>query len=216
MPEAEEIQRRLAAQVTARNELGEVRLIAGVDISGQYGTGMARGAVVVLSYPEMEVVEVKVIEREPTFAYRPGLLSFREIPVIVAAWEKLTLDPDLILVDGQGLAHPRRFGLASHLGLLLDKPSIGCAKSRLTGTFEPPAKEVGSYSYLSDAGEVIGTVLRTRNSVKPIYVSIGHKMDLAGAAAWVLKCCRGYRIPEPTRLAHLAASGQLTETELTS
>ncbi len=214
IPEAEEIQRRLAAQVITRNELGEVRLIAGVDISGQYGRGMARGAVVVLSYPEMKTVEVKLVEREPTFVYRPGLLSFREIPVIAAAWEKLSLEPDLVLVDGQGLAHPRRFGLASHLGLLLDKPAIGCAKSRLIGTFDPLAKEASSFAYLEDHGEVIGAVLRTRAGSKPIYVSIGHKMDLAGAISWALKCCRGYRVPEPTRLAHLAASGRLRETSL--
>lgn len=208
IPEAEEIQRQLAPRVITRNELGKVRLIAGVDISGQYGRGVARGAVVVLSYPEMKIVEEKVAEIEVTFAYRPGLLSFREAPVILAAWEKVTLEPDLVLVDGQGIAHPRRFGLASHLGLLLDKPAIGCAKSRLIGTCDNPAREAGRFTHLEDGGEIIGAALRTRDGVQPIYISIGHKIDLAGAITWTLKCCRGYRIPEPTRLAHLAASGQ--------
>jgi deoxyribonuclease V len=212
--QAEEIQRKLASQVITSNKSGEVRLVAGVDISGEYGQGKARGAVVVLSYPELKPVEVKVAEIKPAFVYRPGFLSFRESPVILAALEKLESEPDLIMVDGQGLAHPRRLGIASHLGLLLDRPAIGCAKSILLGTCQPPAAEVGSFSYLEDRGEVIGAALRTRDGAQPVYVSIGHRIDLTGAIAWTLKCCRGYRLPEPTRLAHLAAAGQLKEIEL--
>ena len=134
---------------------------------------------------------------------------FRELPVILSACEKLNINPDLILVDGQGIAHPRRFGLASHLGLFLDTPTIGCAKSLLCGSHAAPGDEAGNYEEITDSGENIGVVLRTKNRVKPVYVSIGHKVDLATAIHWVLKCCRGYRLPEPTRMAHQAAGGNL-------
>jgi deoxyribonuclease V len=130
-------------------------------------------------------------------------------PLILDACEKLCNTPDIILVDGQGIAHPRRLGLASHLGLFLDTPTIGCAKSILCGRHEPVGDSVGSHAELVDNGEIIGAALRTRVGVKPIYVSIGHKIDLASALYWVAKCCRGYRLPEPTRLAHFAAGGKL-------
>jgi deoxyribonuclease V len=152
---------------------------------------------------------MKVVERKVTLPYIPGLLSFREAPLIVAACEELSNVPDLILVDGQGIAHPRRLGLASHLGLFLDVPTVGCAKSRLCGKHKPVGEKVGSYTELVDNGDVIGAVLRTKVGVKPIYVSIGHKISLSSARKWVLNCCRGYRLPEPTRLAHLAAGGNL-------
>jgi deoxyribonuclease V len=139
----------------------------------------------------------------------PGLLTFREAPLILAAFEKLKVAPDLVIVDGQGIAHPRRIGLASHLGLCLGLPTIGCAKSRLCGEHEMPGFEAGSYAELRDNGEVIGVVLRTRAGVKPVYVSIGHLIDLPSAVRTVLDCCRGYRLPEPTRLAHQAAGGNL-------
>jgi len=139
----------------------------------------------------------------------PGLLSFREAPLVIAACEELEHDPDLIMVDGQGIAHPRRFGIASHLGLLWGKPTIGCAKSRLCGQHKSPPPEAGSYAELLDNGEVIGAVLRTKLGAQPLYISIGHKVDLKAAILWVLKCCRGQRLPEPTRLAHLAASDRL-------
>ena len=135
----------------------------------------------------------------------PGLLSFRELPLALEAFEKLVATPDLILVDGQGLAHPRRLGLASHLGLLLDTPTIGCAKSRLCGNCEEPDSASDSRTDLMDNGEVIGAVLRTKTAVKPVYVSIGHRVDLEAAVHWVLACCRGYRIPEPLRAAHRLA-----------
>jgi deoxyribonuclease V len=156
------------------------------------------------------MVEVKVVEGKITFPYIPGLLSFRESPLILAACEKISNVPDLILIDGQGIAHPRRLGLASHVGLFLDLPTIGCAKSILCGQHRLVGEEAGSHAELLDNRELIGAALRTKSGVRPIYVSVGHKIDLASALQWVIKCCRGYRIPEPTRLAHLAAGGMLT------
>lgn len=208
--QALDIQRRLAAQVSRSNEVGVPRFIAGVDISVDKGQGVATGAVVVLKYPELGVLETKVVNDKLNFPYIPGLLSFREAPLILATCQKLTVAPDLILVDGQGIAHPRRMGLASHIGLWLNSPTIGCAKSLLCGTHQVPGTEPGSYAEVVDHGEIIGAVLRTKLGTKPIYVSIGHKIDLPTAIHWVMECCGGYRIPEPTRLAHLAAGGNLS------
>jgi deoxyribonuclease V len=207
--QALELQLRLASQVSRRNEVISPRYIAGVDISVDRERGMGRGAVVVLSYPELEIAEVQTVEDRIDFPYVPGLLSFREAPITLAACEKLEIAPDLILVDGQGIAHPRRLGLASHLGLFLDTPTIGCAKSRLCGSHFAPGQEAGSHAELLDKEEVIGAALRTKDGVNPIYVSIGHKVDLESAIHWAIQCCRGYRLPEPTRLAHLAAGGNL-------
>ena len=209
LAEAKRIQLSLAGKVVVSNEGVEPRLIAGVDVSGPNSRDVAKGAVVVLGYPELNIVEVQVAEDKVTFPYIPGLLSFRECPLILAACQKLDNTPDLVLVDGQGIAHPRRLGLASHLGLFLDVPTIGCAKSILCGRHEPVGEEVGSHADLIDDSQIIGAALRTKTGVKPIYVSIGHKIDLALASSWVTKCCRGYRLPEPTRLAHLAAGGNL-------
>jgi Deoxyinosine 3''endonuclease (endonuclease V) len=206
---AKEIQSSLSRRVITRSEGVNPHLIAGVDISSPNSDGIARGAVVVLNYPELNVIEVKTAENKVNLPYIPGLLSFRECPLILETCQELCNTPDLILVDGQGIAHPRRLGLASHLGLFLDVSTIGCAKSILCGRHEPVKEEVGSYAELVDKGEVIGAALRTKSRVKPIYVSIGHKIDLASALDWVIKCCRGYRLPEPTRLAHIAASGNL-------
>jgi len=207
--QALEIQQGLAAQVSKKSEVTTPRFIAGVDISVGRGAGMATGAVVVLQYPELRVVETKEARGKLELPYIPGLLSFRESPLTLAACEKLTITPDLILVDGQGIAHPRRLGLASHLGLFLNTPTIGCAKSLLCGSHEAPGAEPGSYTEVVDRGEIIGVALRTKLRVKPVYVSIGHKIDLQTAVYWVMKCCHGYRLPEPTRLAHLAAGGNL-------
>jgi deoxyribonuclease V len=207
--QAQEIQLGLARRVVTKNDGIAPHFVAGVDISAGDSQGIARGAVVVLGYPELEIVEVKTAEGKLTFPYIPGLLSFRECPLILDACEKLYTTPDLILVDGQGVAHPRRFGLASHLGLFLDIPTIGCAKSILCGRHQPVGEEVSSHAELIDKGELIGAALRTRPGVRPIYVSIGHKIDLASALDWVMNCCRGYRLPEPSRLAHLAAAGNL-------
>ena len=207
--QALEIQQKLAAQVSKKSEVTTPRFIAGVDISAGKREEMATGAVVVLEYPELGVVETKVVQGKLDFPYIPGLLSFRESPLTLAACQKLTITPDLILVDGQGIAHPRRLGLASHLGLFLNTPTIGCAKSILCGSHEAPGIEPGSYAEIVDRGEIIGAALRTKLGVKPVYVSIGHKVDLQTAIHWAMNCCRGYRLPEPTRLAHLAAGGNL-------
>jgi len=213
IPEAEGIQRSLASQVVRRNEVNAPGLIAGVDISPPDRRGMARGAVVVLRFPELEVVEHSVVQQRVGFPYVPGLLSFRETPLILAACERLTLTPDLFIADAQGIAHPRRLGLASHLGLLLDVPAIGCAKSILCGRHGELGEEPGSYTPLLDGDEVIGAALRTKRGSSPVYVSIGHKVDLEAALHWVMACLRGYRLPEPTRLAHLAAAGELPAPE---
>jgi deoxyribonuclease V len=211
--QAFDIQLRLASQVSRTSQLTNPRFIAGVDISVDRVRGVARGAVVVLSYPELRLVESQVVAGQVDFPYVPGLLSFREAPLTLAAFERLETAPDLIMFDGQGIAHPRRLGLAAHLGLFLDTPAIGCAKSRLCGYHDTPGLEPGSYAELVDGGEVIGCALRTKVGTNPVYVSIGHKIDLDSAIDWVMRCCRGYRLPEPTRLAHLAAGGKLGSRE---
>jgi deoxyribonuclease V len=202
---AREIQLELAAQISRAGAVTSPGLIAGVDVSVNRLARTGTAAAVVLSYPGMEVVETARVTARVEFPYVPGLLTFREAPLILAACEKLRVTPGLVIVDGQGIAHPRRIGLAAHLGLCLGVPTIGCAKSRLIGEYEEPGSEAGSYAELRENGEVIGAVVRTRIGVKPVYVSIGHRIDLAGAIKWTLACCRGYRLPEPTRRAHLAA-----------
>ncbi len=210
--QALDIQRRLSKQVSWTGEVIEPSFIAGVDIAVGKANEMAQAAVVVLSHPELRLVAIELVQGRLEFPYIPGLLSFRESPLILAACRKLSLTPDLIIVDGQGVAHPRRLGLASHLGLFLDVPTIGCAKSRLCGSHIIPGEESGNYTELVDSGEVIGAALRTKTGVKPLYVSTGHKISLKNAIYWVLQCCRGYRLPEPTRLAHLAAGGNLKQS----
>ena len=207
--EAKEIQIKLAGKVIRSGDVENPSLIAGVDISVKKWAKTGTAAIVVLGYPGLEVVETRVETGPIDFPYVPGLLSFREVPLLLTVCEKLTVAPDLILVDGQGIAHPRRIGLASHLGLCLDTPTIGCAKSRLCGVHETAGDKAGSYTDLVDKGEVIGAVVRTRPGVKPLYISIGYKINQSSAIDWVLACCRGYRLPEPTRLAHLAAGGNL-------
>ncbi len=162
-----------------------------------------------VEFPGLEVAEVEVAEVVTDFPYIPGLLSFREIPVLVETLARLSLAPDLLVVDGQGRAHPRRIGIASHVGLLYDMPTIGCAKSILVGTHEELGQEAGVHAALVDRDEVVGAAVRTRDSTKPVYVSIGHKVDLQSAVEWVLACTKGYRLPEPTRLAHQAAAGRI-------
>jgi deoxyribonuclease V len=210
--QAQQIQRELASRVSRKSTPINPRLIAGVDISAPNSEGLARAAAVVLNYPELKVVEVEIVEDKVNFPYIPGLLSFRETPLVLAACQKLSADPDLLLVDGQGIAHPRRFGIASHIGLLLDMPTIGCAKSRLCGTHATVPTEAGAYAELVDNNEIIGAALRTRTNISPLYISTGHKIDLRAAIYWTLECCRGQRLPEPSRLAHLAASGKPLDT----
>jgi len=201
------LQKRLAPLVVKEGRLENPALIAGVDMAAGRAGQPARAAVVVLSYPELEVVAAETVCGELSLPYIPGLLSFRELPLIISALKKLRVTPDLFMVDGQGIAHPRRFGLASHLGLFTGRPTIGCAKSRLCGQSLPPGPEAGSLSILRDGDEVIGAVLRTRAGVKPVYVSIGSGISLEAAVEWVLAAGRGYRLPEPLRLAHKAAAG---------
>jgi deoxyribonuclease V len=207
--EAIKLQKEMAAEVSRAGKVSRPRTVAGVDISVNRWAKTGTAAVVVLSYPALEPVEIKAVTDSLTFPYVPGLLSFREAPLILAACEELATTPDLLMVDGQGIAHPRRLGLASHLGLFLDIPTVGCAKSRLCGRHDEPGIERDSRAELTDSGEVIGAVVRTRTGVKPVYLSVGHMIDLAEAIRLVLDCCRGYRLPEPTRLAHMAAGGHL-------
>jgi deoxyribonuclease V len=183
-----------------------LRTVAGADISYDRGNDLFFAAVVLMSYPELTLLEEATFSARIAFPYIPGLLSFREGPLLIAAFAKLHQTPDFILFDGQGIAHPRGVGLAAHLGLILDRPAIGCAKSRLVGAHAPVGNMRGDWTGLIQKDRQIGAVLRTRDRVKPVFVSQGHRIGLERAVALVLTCCRGYRIPEPTRRAHLAVN----------
>jgi deoxyribonuclease V len=209
IPESWDLQNRLALEVLRVGSVVEPRFIAGIDVSTQKYRGTGTAAVVILEYPGLELIETKIIQGDITFPYIPGLLSFRESPLILKTWEQIEHIPDLVMVDGQGIAHPRRLGIAAHLGLFFDIPTIGCAKSRLCGTHQMPAIEPGHFDELVDNNETIGVVLRTKYNTKPVYVSIGNKIGLEEAIYWVMRCCRGYRLPEPIRFAHQAAGGNL-------
>lgn len=210
--EAIELQKDLAGQVVHTSRLTPVATVAGIDVGLPRGGDVAQAAIVVLSFPDLELVDYATARRPVGFPYVPGLLSFREGPVILDALEKLATPPDLLIFDGQGLAHPRRLGIASHIGLIVDLPAIGCAKSRLCGQHEEPGRERGNYTPLIDRGETIGAVVRTRTGVKPVFVSIGHRIDLPTSIDYVLACCRGYRLPETTRWAHRIAGGETPPT----
>jgi len=200
------LQKELAARVIPESRFETINRVAGIDMSIRNEIGHA--AVVVFHYPGLEVVEHATATRRLALPYIPGLLSFREGPVVLAALEKLTHPPDLLMFDGQGIAHPRRLGLASHIGVLVDLPAIGCAKSRLCGTYEEPGPERGDYTFLEDQGETVGAVVRTRTKVKPVFVSIGHRVDLSTSINYILTTGGGYRLPEPTRWAHHVANGK--------
>ncbi len=204
--EAKVIQEQLKNQVITQDCLGKINYVAGVDVGFKNNFQITQAAVAVLSFPQLELVEHAIAQIPTTFPYVPGYLSFREIPAIIPALEKLEITPDLILCDGQGLAHPRRFGLACHLGVLLDLPTIGVAKSLLVGKHELVPTEKGSWTALIDGKETIGIVLRSRTNVKPIYISIGHKINLETAVNYVMKCLTKYRLPETTRWADKLAS----------
>lgn len=204
--EAIAIQESLRQQVVREDRFGPVQTVAGVDVGFEAGGAVTRAAVVVLRLPQLELVESAIARRPTTFPYIPGLLSFREAPAVLDALDRLSALPDLIICDGQGIAHPRRFGLASHLGLCTDLPSIGAAKSRLIGHHEPVGEERGQWQTLGDGDEVIGAALRTRKGSRPLYISIGHRVSLETAIQLVLSCTRNYRLPEPARLAHRLAS----------
>jgi deoxyribonuclease V len=185
---------------------GKISTIAGADISYSKQDDMFFAAVVLLACPTMDVIEeVSLTERAP-FPYIPGLLTFREGPALLKAFEKLTSVPDCVIFDGQGIAHPRGIGLASHMGLFLDTPTIGCAKKRLVGIHDEVGAEVGDYADLTLDGGIIGAVVRTKRKVKPLFVSPGYKIGLRRAVEVVLSCCRGYRLAEPVRRAHLAVN----------
>jgi len=201
------LQRELARRVVLHDELPEVvQLVAGVDVSCSRFAPEVYAAVVIYNLNESAVVELATAQAAESLPYIPGLLSFRELPVVLEAFRRLATIPDVVLVDGQGIAHPRRLGVASHLGLWLDLPTIGCAKSRLCGTHVEPGEQRGSWASLVDEGEEVGRVLRTRDRVRPLYVSLGHRVGLERAAQIVLACGRGYRLPEPTRLAHVESN----------
>ncbi len=200
------LQKELAGKVRFAPLKKQPKLIAGLDCTFSRDNQKIIAAAVVLKIPEFEIIEIVTAVRKLVFPYIPGLLSFREAPACIAAVEKLKKEPDVFLVDGQGVAHPRRLGLASHLGLFFDGVTVGCAKSRLTGYFEEPAFEKGSYSLLEDKNETIGAVVRTRTNVKPVFVSVGNKCTLEDAIKITLACTTKYRLPEPTRLAHQIVS----------
>ena len=205
--EAKIIQQQLCTEVIATDKLNVVQLVAGVDLGFSDDGSVSRAAVAVLNFPNLQLREKAIALRPTTFPYVPGFLSFREVPAVLDALEKLKTAPDLILCDGQGLAHPRRFGLACHLGVLTDIPTIGVAKSRFIGdSAELPAAK-GSWQPLIHQGETIGAVVRTRSRVKPLYVSIGHRVSLPTAIDYVLRCTPKYRLPETTRIADRLASG---------
>ncbi len=201
--QARAIQRELSPRVIREGNPSGVRLVAGIDVSVR--DDINRAAIVVDAFPDLAVVETRKAEQPATFPYVPGFLTFREAPAIVQAARALESRPDLVIVDGQGIAHPRGLGIASHIGLLLDVPTIGCAKSILVGRHAPVGPEVGDWSPLEYKHEVIGAALRTRVNVTPVYVSIGHRIGLEPAIRWILACCRGFRLPEPQRQAHRAA-----------
>ena len=200
--QAADLQRKLACNVKFSALKKQPRLIAGLDCAFSKNGQRIVACAVVVKLPDFELIETTNTARKVTFPYIPGLLSFREAPACIAAVKKLKTVPDLFIIDGQGIAHPRRLGLAAHLGLFFDKPTIGCAKSRLTGTFKKPPPEKGAYSLLKDNSEVIGAVVRTRTNVKPVFVSVGNKCLLKEAIKITLACATKYRLPEPTRLAH--------------
>ncbi len=205
--EAIEIQRRLAPSVITEGRVAAPSRLAGIDVGFEQGNTVTRAAVAVLGYADLHLQTSTVARRPTTFPYVPGLLSFREIPAVLEALQALTVAPDVLLCDGQGIAHPRRFGIACHLGLLTDLPAIGVAKSRLIGDFEPPPQTKGAWRPLTDKGERIGAVLRTRANTRPLFISVGHRLGLTEAVEIVMHCTTKYRLPETTRAAHRLASG---------
>jgi deoxyribonuclease V len=204
--EARELQKKIAENVIVVPLKKTVSTVAGIDVGVR--EGKATAAVVVLSYPGLEPIISTTATRPVAFPYVPGLLTFREAPAILDALKKLETLPDVMIFDGQGRAHPLRLGIASHIGVLLDAPTIGCAKSRLCGEHDEPDQKRGSRAMLMDKGEIIGAVVRTRTGVKPVYVSPGHRVDLSTSVQLVLDCCPKYRLPETTRQAHRLAAAK--------
>ncbi|MEP0755780.1 deoxyribonuclease V [Trichocoleus sp. Lan] len=206
--EAIAIQQELSKEVITSDQLGSVQYVAGVDMGFEESGTISRAAVAVLSFPDLQLQEQAIAFRPTTFPYIPGFLSFREIPAVLDALEKVSITPDLILCDGQGIAHPRRFGIASHLGVLIDLPTIGVAKSLFVGKHDELPVEKGAWQPLRYRREIIGAVLRTRTGVKPVYVSSGHRVSLETAIDYVMRCTTKYRLPETTRIADKLASNR--------
>ncbi len=199
--EAIKIQKDLKSNISLKKSFSKIEKIAGADVS-YYKNKMITG-IVILKFPQLEIIEKKSSVSSVNFPYIPGLLTFREGPSILAAFKKIKNEPDIILFDGQGIAHPRRMGIATHLGLFLDKPTIGCAKSRLSGKYTSVGEKKGDYALLKEDEEILGAILRTRKRVKPIFISPGHKIDLPNSIEIVLKCIIKYRLPLPVREAHI-------------
>ncbi|MEZ4669112.1 MAG: deoxyribonuclease V [Anaerolineae bacterium] len=203
--EAISLQKAMATEVMSRRpfDILKVRTVAGVDVSVK--NNMSQAAVVVMTFPDLKPIETVLANQPTPFPYIPGLLSFREGPVLVEAFEKLQHIPDVFIFDGMGTIHPRRIGIASHMGLWLQKPTVGCGKTHFIGEHEEPGEQRGAWSELRDKGELIGAVLRTRDAVKPVYISPGHLADLASAVDLIMRCVTKYRLPDPIRMAHHAA-----------
>ena len=202
-------QQQLAEQVNLTDDFNSsITLIGGTDVGFEDEGKTTRAAIVILTYPDFDVVEYHVARLKTEFPYIPGYLSFREYPALLSAWEQVEHKPDLLLVDGQGVAHPRRLGIASHLGLLLDMPTIGVAKKRLCGHYNPLPKVAGQVTPLTDKQQQIGWVLQSKNNCNPLFISSGHRISQDSALKWVNLCLRGYRLPEPTRWADAVASNK--------
>jgi deoxyribonuclease V len=220
LEEARAIQEQLRSQVILYDDFGDIRTVAGVDAgyegdpAAEAGQVIARAAIVVLEYPSLQPLDYAIARRPAPIPYVPGFLSFREAPAVMAALDELRIRPDLLICDGHGIAHPRRLGIAAHVGLLAGLPSIGCAKSLLTGHHGPVPEERGASVPLTYRGEQIGAVLRTRVGVKPVYISTGHRISLPTALAFVMACTTKYRLPETTRAADgLASHGKIPDVK---
>lgn len=205
--EARQVQQSLAPKIETHDRLPRLTRVAGVDVGFEDQGETVRAAVAVLAFPTLQPLEHAIARVPNRFPYVPGLLSFRELPGVLAALDQLERLPDLLLCDGQGYAHPRRFGIACHLGLLIDRPSIGVGKSRLIGRFDPPGPNKGDWTPLLDRDDTIGAVLRTRTGVQPLFISVGHRVSLPTAIRLTLACTTRFKLPETTRAAHRLASG---------
>ncbi|MHC4573799.1 MAG: deoxyribonuclease V [Planctomycetota bacterium] len=214
--QAADLQRKLACKVKFAPLKKQPKLVAGLDCAFSMDGKRVIACALILKLPDFDLIETAAASRKVAFPYIPGLLSFREAPACIAAVKKLKSEPDVFIIDGQGVAHPRRLGLAAHLGLFFNRPTIGCAKSRLTGEFAEPLPEKGAYKYLKENNEVIGAVVRTRTNVKPVFVSVGNKCRLRDAVQITLGCATKYRLPEPTRLAHQLVGKIKLKSSLTS
>ena len=206
--EAIQIQETLKDRIILKKPFSKVRTVGGGDVAYSINGNLLFGAIVVLSYPEMKPIDAAMARGEISFPYIPGLFSFREGPILIKTFQKLRVKPDVMIFDGQGIAHPRGFGLASHLGLWMDLPSIGCAKTPLLSEFIPPGPSKGNFQLIQREGKEVGAVLRTKDNVKPLFISPGHRIDLQTTIHLILESCRGFRFPEPLRKAHQASCGR--------